>query len=112
MVRLAVCILIGLGAGTFAQAFRGQKVLSVACGLVAGCIAWALSSGKQILEVVERYYSARLKRREWQDKTSRVAIPTTEQIEKYGVPYRCVDRTSHWLAKEEERLNASEFVAD
>jgi hypothetical protein len=113
LVPVYFSVLCGL-LGCFIALYRESS--SLVTGIIASgaaTVGFALASVKSVFETRKLYYEASLRQEELRQIRSRIHVPSSLEVEKYGLPFAEVDHdVKRRLEREKVRVTVRTFVED
>jgi hypothetical protein len=101
-------IAIGTVTATIADAIEHVRWVSLLFGLAAGAVTFGLGATKTSLDIIDKRLDIRKKKRDEENSSAKIVIPTNEQIKAYGgVVYRQVTRNARKVVNQQERLDSA-----
>jgi hypothetical protein len=101
-------IAIGAVTATIADAIEHVRWVSLLFGLAAGAVTFGLGATKTSLDIIDKRLDIRKKKRDEENSSAKIVIPTNEQIKAYGgVVYRQVTRNARKVVNQQERLDSA-----
>ena len=110
---VAASLALALVSGMVADALTRVRWIAVLLGFVVGTVTFALGTTKTALEIVEKWFDIRKKRRDLKNAETLIVKPTDQEISAYGgLKYRERIRRGRLAITDQERVEAKEFIVD